>query len=344
MSNSRPRIFNAQTRRVIYMLALTIVSFSLMATLTRCDSDDDETPPATNTPPAMTSEKIASGFQGASGSTVGPDGNLYITEGAIGKISSVNPTTGTSTTFAEGFPPLNPDVGIGGVYDISFLNDNAYALVTLVSSDVGGADIDGIYRIDGPDSATAIADIGTFNMANPPTTAFYVPTGVQFAMQPYNNGFLVTDGHFNRVYYVELDGTINILQSLGNVVPTGLELDGNTIYFSELGPSPNIPEDGRVLSFEGTADPVVVASGASMMIDVEYSEDHTLYAIAQGDWDGQQDGSPGLPNTGSLVKVNDDGTVTVIKDQLDRPTSLEFIGNTAYVVTLTGEVWKIDNI
>ena len=29
---------------------------------------------------------------------------------------------------------------------------------------------------------------------------------------------------------------------------------------------------------------------------------------------------------------------------LDRPTSLEFIGNTAYVVTLTGEIWTIDNV
>ena len=41
------------------------------------------------------------------------------------------------------------------------------------------------------------------------------------------------------------------------------------------------------------------------------------------------------------MKVNGDGTFTVIEDGLDRPTSLEFIGNTAYVVTLAGEIWKI---
>ena len=29
---------------------------------------------------------------------------------------------------------------------------------------------------------------------------------------------------------------------------------------------------------------------------------------------------------------------------LDQPTSLEFIGNTAYVVTLSGEVWRIDGV
>jgi DNA/RNA endonuclease YhcR with UshA esterase domain len=51
-----------------------------------------------------------------------------------------------------------------------------------------------------------------------------------------------------------------------------------------------------------------------------------------------------VPNTGALVKVNGDGTFTVIMDGLDRPTSLEFIGNTAYFITLTGEIWKIDGV
>jgi hypothetical protein len=34
----------------------------------------------------------------------------------------------------------------------------------------------------------------------------------------------------------------------------------------------------------------------------------------------------------------------VVRTGLDRPTSLEFIGDTAYVVTLTGEVWEIDDV
>ena len=34
----------------------------------------------------------------------------------------------------------------------------------------------------------------------------------------------------------------------------------------------------------------------------------------------------------------------VLADGLDRPTSLEFIRKTAYVVTLTGEIWKFNNL
>ena len=44
------------------------------------------------------------------------------------------------------------------------------------------------------------------------------------------------------------------------------------------------------------------------------------------------------------MDTNGDGTFTVVIDGLDRPTSLEFIGNTAYIVTLTGEIWKIDGV
>jgi hypothetical protein len=87
-----------------------------------------------------------------------------------------------------------------------------------------------------------------------------------------------------------------------------------------------------------------VASGARLVVDVELGRGETLFALSQGIWDGVQEGSPALPNTGSLVKVNADGTFDVITTGLDRPTSLEFIGTTAYIVTLGGEIWTIDNV
>ena len=58
---------------------------------------------------------------------------------------------------------------------------------------------------------------------------------------------------------------------------------------------------------------------------------------------GQPGGTPAAPNTGQLLKVNDRGTFTVIADGLNRPSSLEFRRNAAYVVTLGGEILKITN-
>jgi hypothetical protein len=61
---------------------------------------------------------------------------------------------------------------------------------------------------------------------------------------------------------------------------------------------------------------------------------------------GNPEGSPAEPNTGALVTVtvNRDGTFTVVADGLNQPTSLEFIGKTAYVVTLGGEIWRLKGV
>ena len=148
------------------------------------------------------------------------------------------------------------------------------------------------------------------------------------------------------MYRVTLDGKVTELIAFGNIVPTGLAVRGNTIYMAEAGPVPHLPENGKVVSFgpKSTTAVTEVASGSPLLVDVEFGRGRTLYALSQGVGSGGPPGSPALPNTGALVKVNGDGTFTVVTDGLDRPTSLEFIGTTAYVVTLGGEIWKIDGV
>ncbi|MGA9574693.1 MAG: ScyD/ScyE family protein [Lysobacterales bacterium] len=293
--------------------------------------------------PFPTSAQWVSGLQGASGSTVGPDGYIYVTEGAIGQISRVDPQTGDVSVFASGLP--HQIIPLGGVMDVAFLDGTAYALVTLVGPDVGGTDIVGIYRIDGPSSYTVIADIGTFAMNNPPLTDFFVPTGVQYALEPYRGGFLVTDGHHNRVLNIRLDGDISEFQVFENIVPTGLEVHGKTVYMAEAGPTPHLPEDGKIVAIDSKSlDVTQVASGGRLLVDVEYGLGQTLYALAQGVWDGLAAGSSALPYTGELLRVNADGTFNVVASEVNLPTSMEFIGNTAYVVSLAGDIYKYDDV
>ena len=290
---------------------------------------------------------FAEGLDGATGmgSTIGPGGALYVTEAAAGRISRVDPKTAEVTVFASGLPQGSTEIGIGGVMDVAFIGDTAYALVTLVSEDVGGSDVDGIYRIDGPDRFTVIADIGQFASDNPPSTGYFVPTGVQYALETFRGGFLVTDGHHNRMLRVTLDGQVSELIAFDNIVPTGLAISGNTIYMAEAGPVPHEPQNGKIVSFGPDAASVSeVASGARLNLDVEFGRGRTLYALSQGIWNGAGEGSPAEPGTGALLEVNSDGTFSVVMDGLNQPTSVEFIGNTAYVVNLAGEIWKINPV
>jgi hypothetical protein len=283
-----------------------------------------------------------------SGSTVGPDKALYVTDGPGGRVLRVDPETGAVTTFATGLPPAIPAVGIGGAIDVAFFGGTAYVLVTLVGPALGQPDVvDGIYRIEPDGSATAIADIGAWSISNPPATAFFVPSGVQYALQKFRGGFVVTDGHHNRVLRVTRGGDISQMIAFGNIVPTGLEVHGKRIYMGQAGPIPHVPADGKVVRFTPKSPATEVASGASLIVDVEFGRGRQLYALSQGIWDlpviPENEGAPASPNTGRLVRVRKDGSFASVVEGLDRPTSLEFIGNTAFVITLTGKVIRIDN-
>ena len=220
-------------------------------------------------------------------------------------------------------------------------------LVQFIGSYLGGPDeVNGIYRVDGPHSFTVVADIGAFNVANPPDTDFELPTGVQTSFQAFRGGFLVTDGHLNRMLRVTLDGDISVVRAFDNIVPVGLETWGNRIYMAQAGPLPHLPADGKIVSFTPQSSTVTeVAAGGPLLVDVERGRGTTLYGLAQGIWPpGTFAGNPALPNTGQLLRVNGDGTFTVIADGLNQPSSMEIIKNTAYVVTLGGEIWKIEDI
>src|SRR5262245_832735 len=196
------------------------------------------------------------------GSTVGPGGALYVPDGQEGVIRRVDPRTGDVSLFASGLPKAVLIGDQGGPGDVAFIGNTAYAMVTMVADDLGGSDIVGIYRIDGPDSYTIIADIGQWSIDNPPDAPFFLPTGAQISMQAYQGGLLVVDGHHNRVLRVTVDGEISELAAFQDIVPTGTAVWGDEIYLAQAGPIPHEPATGKVLALgRKSSSPTEVAAG-----------------------------------------------------------------------------------
>lgn len=320
-----------------------LLSFCFVMTFLGCKKDN--LPDPASTAPQL----LVSGLEELQGSTVGPGNALYVTAPLAGSIWRVSPKNGDRTLFATGLPKRVPDpfyIG-SGVIDVAFHRGTAYALVTGVGPDLDGDDIVGIYRVDAPTSFTVIADIGAWSIAHPPATDFFVPSGFQYAFEPYKDGFIVTDGHHNRILYVTLDGNITEMIAFDNVVPTGLALKGNTLYFTQAGPIPHVPETAKLLSLSlksATANEIASAAGlgVGLFVDVEFGPGESPFALAQGVWDGPYEGAPAQPNTGALLRLSPNGTFSSIANGLNQPTSMEFIGNKAYIVSLVGEIWEIN--
>ena len=271
------------------------IPFVLVCAIGACDDPASPAGPAAtdpgsltqggaNTQFAATAQLLVTGLTELQGSTVGPGGALFVTAPLTGSIWRVDPETGAFTLFATGLPARNPDFFFlgSGVVDVAFIGGTAYALVTGVGPDLepGRDDVVGIYRVDGPNSFTIVADLGAFSVANPPVPAFFVPTGFQYAIEAFRGGFLVTDGHHNRVLRVTLDGEITELIAFSDIVPTGLAVSGNSIYLAQAGPIPHLPQNGKVVVFGPTSTTATqVAAGVRLAVDVEFGRGQTLFAL-----------------------------------------------------------------
>ena len=164
------------------LMVLMMPAFAVLAA--------DHQPPG---PQPVERALLASGLMGTIGSTIGPDGALYVAEGALGRITRIDRSSGKATTFATALPAAVPGVGIGGPMDVAFVGTTAYVLVALVDSTVGGNQKDGIYRVDGKYNSTLIADLGTWSFNNPPTptvpSTTSCPTASSSRCNPSATGF-----------------------------------------------------------------------------------------------------------------------------------------------------------
>jgi hypothetical protein len=315
-------------------------------------------------PPPSAGTKIAEGLQGTIGAVVGPDGALYVAEagtggdievtpppefppdepvptfGLTGRVSRIDPETGERTTVASGIGSLGGPDGAGGAVDVAFMGDDMYVLTT-GSADAFGQDDwpNGIYRVNG-DDIELVADISNFNDNNPVDFPDAGPGGNPFALDVRGNEFFVTDGNYNRILRVTATGSISILHAFDNVVPTGLETGGSgPILMTQFGPFPHTAANSFVVSVAvPTGTTAQVATGFAQMIDVENGPGGT-YVLQFGSTDTSPEGDP---FSGKILSL-DGSTLSPLVTGFMLPTSLDFSGDTAYVTTLLGEVWQIEN-
>jgi hypothetical protein len=322
--------------------------------------------------------QLVGGLLSPRGMTIGPGGMIYIAEagtggdivdtfngdnryrsGLTGRISKVDPVSGTRTTVADKLPStFHPKEGTDGPADVAFLGSQLYYLQTL-----GGppfpSNPTGVYKVNANGTVTLVADVGAFTRANPVNDVKsglqkdVGPEGNPYSMTVRDGAFYVVDGNQNQIMKVTTSGIVTRLNEFpGHPVTTGITYSGTgPFYVAVFGQIPFAPVDGKVYRVGVPTGAVsTVASGFSALTDVEFGPGGKLYALQFADQASAPNGPPLAIGTGKILGVDlSTGKLTPLVDGLTFPTALIFSGDTAYVSNgglsipgvIDGAIWKI---
>jgi hypothetical protein len=140
-----------------------------------------------------------------------------------------------------------------------------------------------------------------------------------------DGNFYVSDGNHNRLTKSDTSGTVTSVTEFPNhPVSTGIaDTASGPFYVGYLGQGPFLPEAGKVVTVAPLTGTITeIASGVPMITDVAVSGAN-VYALSFA--------AGFAPFTGSIQKVNADGTMSTLVSGLTFATAMMFDGNTLYV-------------
>ncbi|MFQ5795252.1 MAG: ScyD/ScyE family protein [Candidatus Bipolaricaulia bacterium] len=181
----------------------------------------------------------------------------------------------------------------------------------------GGAPISSSLLQVGMDGLTPVASFGPFEQENNPDGAEIDSNPWAAAAAP--NGFYATDAGGNTLYRVSQDGTLSPLFAwTDNPVPTALasDADGNA-YVSFLTHVPFEVGTSSVVKVTPAGEVTILTGGLTMVVGLTWGPDGALYAVELGS-ELTERGIP--PQTGRLVRVGLDGSMSVVAEGLNYPT------------------------
>jgi hypothetical protein len=311
-------------------------------------------PAAVQSGPAATTV-VASGLNSPRGLAFDRSGHLFVGEGGLGGSNStvgqcrqvpppVGPYTGgrTSrisridangrrTTVVGGLPSDKTGPGVGsdvsGVADVIFVNGKLFALIAGGGCSHGVPGFpNSVVRVKGQ-RARVVANLSRFLHRHPPAVpnkADFEPDGTWYSITR-NDGRLFTIDP-NRGQLVRINArsgrvrqVVDLSRLLGHIVPTAIVFHRGALFVSNLTPGPFPAGGAKLWRISPRGHVRLVATGLTTVLGLRFHRGK-LYALETS---GGGD-TFGAPNSGRVVRVGRNGSLTTVVDGLDTPTAMTF--------------------
>jgi len=287
--------------------------------------------------------------------------------GESGAITRVDPFgQDAPVRVLTGLPSLAPASGFGatGAQDISFLgNGNAQVVLGLGANAANRNGLGpksqllgGTLQVNAAWGWKRSGDIAAFEDASNPVPGPGAPDSNAYGVASLPGRHLVADAGANAIFEVRSNGAIRTLAAFGARMvaappflglPTGAQIPMQAVpttvrqgpdgwlYVGQLTGFP-FPVGGanvyRVPPQGG--DPEVYASGFTNIVDLDFDASGTLYVLQIGNGLAAPGGPP-LAGPGKLIRVNGNGSQTVVYAGLFYPGGLAIgLDGAAYVTNL----------